>query len=123
MESRWEVGKKVYINGSGHMPKMAAMLPSKIFYRTNSPLIMKLGIKQYVLKLYKVYINDDSKLTFTYLYKTMSNLAKLFCTYIRSIFQVSVYRTIGPLFFSLLWQQHKSSHALLGCGYTWPVVR
>ena len=26
MEPPWEVGKKVYINGTGHMAKMAAML-------------------------------------------------------------------------------------------------
>ena len=47
-------------------------------YRTNSPMIMKLGIEQYVLKLYKVYINDDPELTLTY-FKTiyMSNFAKL----------------------------------------------
>ena len=50
---------------------------SKIFfYRTNSPMIMKLCIGQYVLKLYKVYINDDPELTLTY-FKTMSKLAKL----------------------------------------------
>ena len=30
----------------------------------------------YVLKLYKVYINDDSELTLTH-FKTMSNLVKL----------------------------------------------
>ena len=49
----------------------------KIFsYRTDSPMIMKLGMEQYVLKLYKVYINDDLELTLTH-FKTMSNLAKL----------------------------------------------
>ena len=63
VEPPWEVGKKVYINGTGHMTKMAAMLiygkkPSEIFsYRTNSPMIMTLGMDQYVIKLYKVYIN------------------------------------------------------------------
>ena len=39
-------------------------------------MIMKLFMEQYVLKLYKVYINDDPELTLTHL-KTMSNLAKL----------------------------------------------
>ena len=39
-------------------------------------MIMNLGIEQYVLKLYKVYINDDPKLTMTH-FKTMSNFAKL----------------------------------------------
>ena len=33
-------------------------------------------MEQYVLKLYKVYINDDSELTLTN-FKTMTNLAKL----------------------------------------------
>ena len=36
---------------------------------------MKLCMEQYVLKLYKVYINDDHELTLTH-FKTMSNLAK-----------------------------------------------
>ena len=34
-------------------------------------MILKLGMEHYVLKLYKVYINDDPELTMT-----MSNLAK-----------------------------------------------
>ena len=76
--------KKVYINGPGHMTKMAAMSiyrvnlkPSKIFsYRTISPIILKHVMELYVLKLYKVYINDDSELTLTH-FKMMSNLVKL----------------------------------------------
>ena len=60
------------------MTKMAAMPVYGIFFfRTNSPMIMKLGMEHYVLKLYKVYINDDSELTLTH-FMTMSNLAKLF---------------------------------------------
>ena len=39
-------------------------------------MILKLGMEDNVLKLYKVYINDDPELTMTY-FKTMSNLAKL----------------------------------------------
>ena len=39
-------------------------------------MIMKLGMEQYVLKLYKDYINDDRELTLTHL-KTMSKLAEL----------------------------------------------
>ena len=39
-------------------------------------MIMKLGMEQYILKLYKVYINDDPELTLTH-FKTISNLAKL----------------------------------------------
>ena len=48
----------------------------KFSYIANSPMIMKLGMEQYVLKLYKVYIKDDPELTLTHL-KTMSNIAKL----------------------------------------------
>ena len=64
------------------MTKMAATMtiygkkPSKILsYRTNSPMIMKLGMEHYVLKFFKIYINDDPELTMSY-FKT-SNLSKL----------------------------------------------
>ena len=46
----WQGGKKVYINGPGHMTKMAAMPiygknPSKIFFsRTGGPIFTKLGM-------------------------------------------------------------------------------
>ena len=82
MEPHWEVGKKVYTNGTGHMTKMAAMLIygknlKQIFsYRTNSPMIVKLGMEQYVLKLYKVYIYNDSELPLPH-FKTMANFTKL----------------------------------------------
>ena len=70
MEPSWEVGKKVYINGTGHMTKMAAMLIyGKYLQKSspmNSPMIMKLDMEQYVLKRYKVYINDDPELTLTH---------------------------------------------------------
>ena len=39
-------------------------------------MIMKLCMEQYVLKLYKIYINDDTELTLTH-FKTMSKSAKL----------------------------------------------
>ena len=39
-------------------------------------MIMKLCMEQYVLKLYKVYVNDDPELTLTH-FKTKINLAKL----------------------------------------------
>ena len=39
-------------------------------------MIMKLCMEQYVLKLYKVYINDDPALNLTH-FKTMSKLLKL----------------------------------------------
>ena len=67
MEPPWDGGTKVYINGPGHTTRMAAM-----------PIYGKMifGMDHYVLKLYKVYINDDPELTLTY-FETMSNLAKL----------------------------------------------
>ena len=37
---------------------------------------MKLDMEHYVLKLYKVYINDDPELTLTH-FTTISNFAKL----------------------------------------------
>ena len=82
VEPPWEGGKKFYINGSGHMTKMIAMPIygkniKKIFsYRFNCPMFIKLGMGHYVLKLYTVYINDDSVLTLTH-FNTMSNLTKL----------------------------------------------
>ena len=39
-------------------------------------MIMKHCMEQYVLKLYKVYINDDPELTLTH-FETMSKLVKL----------------------------------------------
>ena len=67
MEPPWEVEKKVYINGTGHMTKMAAMpIFGKHFQVTRSPMILKPGMWHWGLKLYKVYINDDLGLTSTY---------------------------------------------------------
>ena len=80
---------KVYINGQGHMTKMAAMAINskktfKIFFsRTRRPMILKLSMKHQGEELYKVYINHDLWMTLTY--------------FIYPNFQVSVYRTIGPL--------------------------
>ena len=98
------MGRK-YINGPGHVTQDGRQAhkwqkPSKIFsYRTNSPMIMKLIMKNYyVLKLYKVYINNNPELTLTY-FTTMSNLAKL-------VFGVD-YRTIGPM---VLWR-NKQIHS------------
>ena len=47
--------------------------PLKIFSRTKSLLILKLGMQHWGLKLYKICINDDPGLTFTY-FMTRSNL-------------------------------------------------
>ena len=45
VEPPWEGGMKAYINGAGHMTKMAAcpymVKTLKIFSRTRSPLILK----------------------------------------------------------------------------------
>ena len=63
---------KVYINGQGHLTKMAAMAINskkklKIFFsRTRRPMILKLGIKHQPMELYKVYINRDPWVTLTY---------------------------------------------------------
>ena len=78
----WEGGNKVYINGPSHMNKMAAMpiygknLQKSFSYRTDRPMIMKLGMEHYKLKLYTFYINDDPELTLTY-FTTLSILEKL----------------------------------------------
>ena len=64
-------------------------------------MILKLGMEHYVLKLYKVYINDDPEVTLTY-FTTMSNLA-IFFLYLH---QVSVYRAIGPLVKDLFPRNH-----------------
>ena len=72
MEHPWEGGKKVYINGQGHMTKMAAMAINrkktlKIFFsRTRWPMILKLGVKHQAIELYKVYINHDHGMTLTF---------------------------------------------------------
>ena len=56
---------KVYINGQGHMTKMAAMaINSKNM--TRRPMILKLGMKHQAMELYKVYINHDPGMTLTF---------------------------------------------------------
>ena len=73
MEHPWEGGKKVYINGQGHMIKMAAMAINrkktlKIFFsRTRRHMILKLGMKHQAMELYKVYINHHPGMTLTFL--------------------------------------------------------
>ena len=63
---------KVYINGHGHMTKMAAMaINSKkclkiFFFRIRRPMILKLGVKHLGMELYKVYINHDPGMTLNY---------------------------------------------------------
>ena len=63
---------KVYINGQGHMTKMAAMaINSKkknkiFFFRTRRPMILKLGMKHKGTEVYKICINHDTGMTLTY---------------------------------------------------------
>ena len=66
MEHPWEGGKKVYINGQGHMTKMAAMAINRKKTFKNLLLILKLGMKHQAMELYKVYINHDPWMTLTY---------------------------------------------------------
>ena len=72
MEHSWEGGEKFYINGQGHMTRMAAMAINRkktlktFFYRTRRPMILKLGVKHQGMELYKVYINHDPGMTLTY---------------------------------------------------------
>ena len=79
VEHPWEGGTKVYINGPGHMTKMAATPiygknPSKIFFsRTGGPIFTKLGIQHRGLLPIIVYINDDPGVTLTY-FTARSNL-------------------------------------------------
>ena len=68
METPWEGGTKVYIEGPGHMTRMATT-PTYIenkLKKSGSPLILKLGMQHQGLKLYTVYINYDPGLTLTY---------------------------------------------------------
>ena len=60
-------------------------------------MIMKLCMEHYVLKLYTVYINDDPELELDLFYSNAKFGETCFCTYSRPRYQVSVYRTIGPL--------------------------
>ena len=74
----WKGGTKVYINGPGHMTKMAAMprygknlknllLQNQTYYDLETWHVVS------GLKLNKVYINDDPGLTLTY-FTARSNL-------------------------------------------------
>ena len=78
MEHLWEGGTKVYINGLGHMTKMAATPiygknPSNIFSRTGGPIFTKVGMEHRGLLPIIVYINVDPGVTLTY-FTARSNL-------------------------------------------------
>ena len=71
VEPPWEGGTKVYINGPGHMTKMAAMpIYGKNFKKNLLQNQMSYDIETCPVasgkKLFKVYINDDPGLTLTY---------------------------------------------------------
>ena len=71
MEPPWEGGMKIYINGLGHMTKMAALsymvkTLRNLLLQNQKYLILKLGMYHWGLHLYKIYINDDPGLTLTY---------------------------------------------------------
>ena len=71
MEPPWEEGTSIYKNGFNRMIKMATMGTLLIFSKTlspKSPMIMKLGMDHWGIKLYKVYtcINDNSTLNLAY---------------------------------------------------------
>ena len=74
----------MYINNLGHMTKMAAMPiygknPSKIFFsETNGLISMKLGVKNYWLKYYNVYINHYPVMTLTQLMARSAWVAHVF---------------------------------------------
>ena len=63
----------MYINGQGHMTKMAAMTinskkPLKNFFsRTSRPIVLKLGMEHQAMELYEIYINHYPGMTLTYL--------------------------------------------------------
>ena len=84
VEPPWEGGTKAYINGPGHMTKMAGMpiygkKHLKIFFsRTRSPMILKLGMKHQGLNLYKVYMHYDPGLTLTYFTARLNWIAYMF---------------------------------------------
>ena len=72
MEHPYEEEMKVHIIDPGHMAKMVTMAINnknhcKIFFsRTRRPVILKLGMKHQGIKLYKMYINHDHGMIFTY---------------------------------------------------------
>ena len=79
MEHSYEGRMKVYINGQGHMTKVAFMAinskkPLKTFSRTRGPMILKLGMKHQGEDLYKVSINHDLGITLTYFMAVFKHL-------------------------------------------------
>ena len=76
-------GEHVYINGLGHMTKMAAMAINsknlKIFFsRTIRRMILKLGMKHRGMVIYTVYINHDHEMTLTYFTARLTKVVDVF---------------------------------------------
>ena len=63
MQPPWQGGKKVYINGPGHMTKMAAMPIYGKNLKKSSPIFTKLGMLNRGLLSIIAYINDDPGVT------------------------------------------------------------
>ena len=79
MEAPWVGGTKVYMNGPGHMTKMAVTpIYGKNLQKSSHTelIVLKIDMEYYELKLYTVYIIDDPELTLTY-FSAMSDLARL----------------------------------------------
>ena len=73
-------GKESYINGTGHMTKMATF--KNLLLQKQKSYDLETWHVALGLKLYKAYINDDPGLTLAYF--------TCFCSYSRPRYQVSV---------------------------------
>ena len=87
--------KNVYINGTGHMTKMVSMpIYGKNLLQNQKSYDLSIWHVALGTQALQSYINDDPGLTLTYFNSV--------CTDSRPRYQVSVYRTIGPLVLILL---------------------
>ena len=73
-------GEEVYINGLGHMSKMAAMaINSKNFLKIFFPRTKRrMILKHRGIEVYTVYINHDPEVTLTYFTARSINVADVF---------------------------------------------
>ena len=58
--------KVFFINGPGHMTRMAALSIYGKIFENQSPMILTLCMQYWGLKLYKVCVNDKQGLTLIY---------------------------------------------------------
>ena len=64
-DSPGDGGTKVYSIDPGHMTKLHIWWkPLKIFFGTDWPIVLKLGLQHLALEYYQVCSNDDPRLTF-----------------------------------------------------------